>query len=143
MSAIVLKPGAVPLPIGGRIYRGAPATLDPACRRRCWPPADLVAASLRKGEPVYGINTGFGKLATVRSTPAISRRCSATSCCRMRPAWGSRPRRDRAADDGAEACESGTGRLRRTVETLELLEAMLDARCAPGRAVAGVCRRVR
>ena len=28
--------------------------------------ADLVAAIVAKGEPVYGINTGFGKLASVR-----------------------------------------------------------------------------
>ena len=53
------------------------------------------AASSRKGEPVYGINTGFGKLASVRIDGRRPRaRCSATSCCRMPPASASRcPRR--------------------------------------------------
>src|SRR5690606_7864946 len=32
--------------------------------------ADAVAAIVDRGEPVYGINTGFGKLATVRIAPA-------------------------------------------------------------------------
>ena len=63
---MILTPGAVPLAAWRDIYRGADATLDPAC----WPAiarsADTVAAIVAKGEPIYGINTGFGKLASVR-----------------------------------------------------------------------------
>ena len=66
MSAIVLKPGETPLADWRAIYRGAPVTLDPACRPRVEAAAKAVAAIVEKGEPVYGINTGFGKLATVR-----------------------------------------------------------------------------
>ena len=66
MSAVVLKPGAVPFADWLRIYRGAQVALDPGCRPGVAAAADLVAAIVAKGEPVYGINTGFGKLATVR-----------------------------------------------------------------------------
>ena len=66
MAAMILKPGAVPLSTWRDIHRGAAATLDPAC----WPgvarSAETVAAIVALGEPVYGINTGFGKLASVR-----------------------------------------------------------------------------
>ncbi len=66
MSAIVLKPGAVPLADWRSIHGGAGVTLDPGCRMGVAAAADLVAAIVAKGDPVYGINTGFGKLATVR-----------------------------------------------------------------------------
>jgi histidine ammonia-lyase len=66
VTEIVLKPGAVPLADWKAIYRGAAATLDPACRSAVQASADLVARIVAKGEPVYGINTGFGKLSTVR-----------------------------------------------------------------------------
>ncbi|GAB4067914.1 histidine ammonia-lyase [Ancylobacter sonchi] len=66
MSEIVLKPGAVPLAEWRAIYRGASARLDAACLPAVERSAKAVADILAKGEPVYGINTGFGKLATVR-----------------------------------------------------------------------------
>ena len=67
MSAIVLKPGAVPLhDLADASIGATPSRLDPACRQGVSAAADLVAAIVAKGEPVYGINTGFGKLATVR-----------------------------------------------------------------------------
>jgi histidine ammonia-lyase len=63
---IVLKPGAVSLAEWAAIYRGAPLTLDPASGPLIERAAATVAAIVAKGEPVYGINTGFGKLASVR-----------------------------------------------------------------------------
>ncbi len=66
MSGIMLKPGAVPLAEWRAVYRGAPVTLDPACAPAIARAAATVAAIVAKGEPVYGINTGFGKLASVR-----------------------------------------------------------------------------
>jgi histidine ammonia-lyase len=70
MSAIVVTPGAVSLGDWRAIYRGAALSLDRGCRPAVARAADLVAAIVAKGEPVYGINTGFGKLATVRIAPA-------------------------------------------------------------------------
>jgi histidine ammonia-lyase len=66
MTEIVLEPGEVSLGAWKSIYRGAPVRLDAAA----WAPVEASAAAigriLAKHEPVYGINTGFGKLASVR-----------------------------------------------------------------------------
>src|SRR5262249_34380891 len=48
------------------IYFGAAAALDPASRTAVAAGAKTIDAIVAKGEPVYGINTGFGKLASVR-----------------------------------------------------------------------------
>ncbi len=66
MTEIVLTPGAVKLADWRRIYRGASCRLDPGSAPVIAASAHAVARILAKGEPVYGINTGFGKLASVR-----------------------------------------------------------------------------
>ena len=66
MTNIVLAPGEVPLRDWRAIYRGAAVKLDPACREKIAASARTVARIVEKGDPVYGINTGFGKLASVR-----------------------------------------------------------------------------
>ena len=63
---IVLNPGAVPLSDWRALYRGAPVVLDPACAPAVAEAAAAVERILAHGEPVYGINTGFGRLASVR-----------------------------------------------------------------------------
>jgi histidine ammonia-lyase len=67
---IVLTPGAVDLAGWRAIYRGAPAALDPACQTLVARAAEAVAAIVARGAPVYGVNTGFGKLASIRIAPA-------------------------------------------------------------------------
>ncbi|MCA0356056.1 MAG: histidine ammonia-lyase [Proteobacteria bacterium] len=66
VTELVLNPGAVSLSEWKAIYRGASARLA----ETAWPviaeSAAAVQRILAKGEPVYGINTGFGKLASVR-----------------------------------------------------------------------------
>lgn len=66
MKTILLSPGAVPLVAWREIYKGASAAIDPAAYPVIEASAKAVAAILAKGAPVYGINTGFGKLANVR-----------------------------------------------------------------------------
>lgn len=66
MTEILLKPGEVPLADWRRIHEGASLRLDPACHGAIERSAAAVHAILARGEPVYGINTGFGKLAMVR-----------------------------------------------------------------------------
>ncbi len=61
-----LKAGNVALSTWAEIYRGASAALDPSCRDRIAASAASVARIVERGEPVYGINTGFGKLANIR-----------------------------------------------------------------------------
>ena len=63
---MLLTPGAVPYADWRAIYRGEAVELDPACRPVIAESAAAVARILARGEPVYGINTGFGKLASVR-----------------------------------------------------------------------------
>ncbi|RAI28273.1 histidine ammonia-lyase [Rhodoplanes elegans] len=63
---ILIRPGAVTLSEWRAIYRGAAIALDPATRPAIAAGAAAVGRILARGEPVYGINTGFGKLASVR-----------------------------------------------------------------------------
>jgi histidine ammonia-lyase len=66
VTDMLLKPGAVTLAGWLAIYRGAIPRLDAACRPGIAAAAAAVARIVAKGAPVYGINTGFGKLASVR-----------------------------------------------------------------------------
>ncbi|MBS7670947.1 histidine ammonia-lyase [Croceicoccus gelatinilyticus] len=66
MTDLTLQPGAVTLSQWRAIYRGGRPTLDPACMDAVRESAASVERILARGEPVYGINTGFGKLASVR-----------------------------------------------------------------------------
>ena len=63
---ITLNPGAVSLAEWRAIWNGARVRLDPGCAPVIAASAAAVARILAKGAPVYGINTGFGKLASVR-----------------------------------------------------------------------------
>jgi histidine ammonia-lyase len=63
---MLLTPGAVPYSAWQAIYEGAVPVLDPACRPAIAESAAAVGRILARHEPVYGINTGFGKLASVR-----------------------------------------------------------------------------
>ena len=62
----ILQAGNVPLSTWRALYFGAGARLDHGCRAKVEASARTVAAIIAKGAPVYGINTGFGKLASVR-----------------------------------------------------------------------------
>jgi histidine ammonia-lyase len=66
MTNILLEPGAVTLSQWCAIYRGAALRLDTGCLEKVETSAAAVRRILDKGEPVYGINTGFGKLASVK-----------------------------------------------------------------------------
>ncbi len=66
MTDMMLTPGQVALGQWRAIYRGATASLDPASAPGIAASVAAVEAILARHEPVYGINTGFGKLATVK-----------------------------------------------------------------------------
>ncbi len=65
MTDILLTPGEVPLAAWRAVYRGAGVALAPGPDRIA-ASAAAVQAILARGEPVYGINTGFGRLAHIR-----------------------------------------------------------------------------
>ncbi|HEV7255807.1 MAG TPA: histidine ammonia-lyase [Mesorhizobium sp.] len=66
MTGLVLTPGEARLGDWRAVHDGAIPRLDDACRPKVAASADAIARILARGEPVYGINTGFGKLASVR-----------------------------------------------------------------------------
>lgn len=66
MNEIILTPTAVSLSQWEAVYRGATVRLDASCASRITESSAAVRRILAKGDPVYGINTGFGKLANVR-----------------------------------------------------------------------------
>ena len=70
MSTITLTPGAASLDQLRQVYRaGLSAKLDDSARPAVERAAAQVAAAVKGGEPVYGVNTGFGKLASVKIKP--------------------------------------------------------------------------
>ena len=66
MDPITLVPGAAALSDWRAIYRGTGIELDAGCRPGIAASALSVARIVARGNPVYGVNTGFGKLASVR-----------------------------------------------------------------------------
>ncbi|OHD02193.1 MAG: histidine ammonia-lyase [Sphingopyxis sp. RIFCSPHIGHO2_01_FULL_65_24] len=61
-----LNPGSVSFAEWREVYQGGPVRLSPDCRPAIAESAASVERILARGEAVYGINTGFGKLAAVR-----------------------------------------------------------------------------
>jgi histidine ammonia-lyase len=61
-----LRAGEVPLKDWRKIWHGAEIELDLSGAERIKASAEAVDRILARGEPVYGVNTGFGKLASVR-----------------------------------------------------------------------------
>ncbi|MDB5460623.1 MAG: hutH [Caulobacteraceae bacterium] len=69
MTDLILHPGQIDLAAWRSIYRGATFRLPPDVGAIVAKGAAAVEAILARGQPVYGINTGFGKLAQVRIAP--------------------------------------------------------------------------
>ena len=65
-TRVVLEPGKISLASWRAIYRGASVALDPACYPAIDKGAAVVDTIAAQREPIYGINTGFGKLANIR-----------------------------------------------------------------------------
>ncbi|MBY8824576.1 histidine ammonia-lyase [Sphingomonas colocasiae] len=63
---LTLVPGQVPLSDWRAIYRGAALSIDAGAHEAIAASAAAVERILARHEPVYGINTGFGKLASVK-----------------------------------------------------------------------------
>ncbi len=86
MTTITLTPGDTPLATLERLYReSAAARLDPAARTGVDRAAEQVARAAAGDEPVYGVNTGFGKLASIKiaaeDTETLQRNLVLSHCC--------------------------------------------------------------
>jgi histidine ammonia-lyase len=83
---LTLIPGKASLTELCRIYREAPQVqIDPACRARVDAAAAVVKTAAAGKTAVYGINTGFGKLASTRipsaQTSQLQRNLILSHCC--------------------------------------------------------------
>jgi histidine ammonia-lyase len=65
-ETIIIRPGAMRLADWRAVYFGQAAALDAGCRPDVEAAAAAVEALIAGGEAVYGLNTGFGKLAQTR-----------------------------------------------------------------------------
>jgi histidine ammonia-lyase len=89
-AAIVVKPGTVGLDDLARVLDGASVVLDASFWPRVEAAAEIVARAAQAAAPVYGINTGFGKLASKRIPPdqtaLLQRNLIVSHCCGVGPA---------------------------------------------------------
>lgn len=83
---VILRPGSVPLSDLETIYwTGAPARLDAAFDAGIAKAAARIAEIVAGNAPVYGINTGFGKLASIKidssDVATLQRNLILSHCC--------------------------------------------------------------
>ena len=83
---LILQPGSVSLATLEEVYwSGDVVRLDPACDLAISKAAAIVDAVVKGNAPVYGINTGFGKLASIRIDAAdvatLQRNLILSHCC--------------------------------------------------------------
>ncbi len=86
MTPEILIPGQTTLAQLERLYQtGASAALHPAARAPVEQAAARIAAAAASGDAVYGVNTGFGKLASLKiaakDTATLQRNLILSHCC--------------------------------------------------------------
>ncbi|MFC3614998.1 histidine ammonia-lyase [Lutimaribacter marinistellae] len=84
--SVTLTPGTTTLATLEAIWReGGAARLDPSARPAVEAAAQVVTQAAQGDAPVYGVNTGFGKLASVRIAPGdtatLQRNLILSHCC--------------------------------------------------------------
>jgi histidine ammonia-lyase len=129
---ITLEPGAVPLEQWRAIYRGADARLDSACRPAVQRAADTIARIAAGEAAVYGVNTGFGLLASIRIEPAdldtLQRNLVLSHAAGVGDAM---PRLVLRLMMALKLASLGRGASGVRLETIDLLEAMLTQDLLP------------
>jgi histidine ammonia-lyase len=130
---VILRPGSVPLADIESIYRtGVPARLHDDFRPGIARAAARIAEIAGGGDAVYGINTGFGKLASVRIAPddvaTLQRNLILSHCCGIgQPLSADIVRLIMAL----KLISLGRGASGVKPATVELIEAMLDKGVVP------------
>ena len=86
MTTLTLTPGMVTLADLEQIFRdGASVTLDPSCHAGILEAHARIQAAANGTAAVYGVNTGFGKLASVKiaakDTATLQRNLILSHCC--------------------------------------------------------------
>ncbi|WP_170362814.1 histidine ammonia-lyase [Ruegeria arenilitoris] len=91
MTSLILQPGQVSLAQLAEIYWDQTAvSLDSDCKPAVDAAAQRIQAAARGDDPVYGVNTGFGKLASLKiaaqDTSTLQRNLILSHCCGVGPA---------------------------------------------------------
>ncbi|MFZ1468019.1 MAG: histidine ammonia-lyase [Paracoccaceae bacterium] len=133
MTALTLTPGATTLAQLERIYRQElPVTLDRAAKPGILRAAAAIAAAAAGDVPVYGVNTGFGKLASMRIAPedtaTLQRNLILSHCCGVGDAI---PRAHARLVMVLKLLSFGRGASGARWEFVELIEAMLAKGVTP------------
>ena len=133
MTALILTPGQTTLEQLVRIYREELAViLDRTAKPGIERAAAAIKAAAAGDDPVYGVNTGFGKLASMRIAPAdtatLQRNLILSHCCGVGEAI---PRRHARLLMVLKLLSFGRGASGIRWEFVELLEAMLATGVTP------------
>ena len=133
MTALTLIPGQTTLEQLVRIYREElPVTLDRTAKPGIERAAAAIKAAAAGDVPVYGVNTGFGKLASMRIAPedtaTLQRNLILSHCCGVGDAI---PRRHARLLMVLKLLSFGRGASGIRWEFVELLESMLAAGVTP------------
>ena len=128
-----LFPGQTTLAQLERLYRsGAPARLAPAARAGVEAAAARIAAAAAGNAAVYGVNTGFGKLASLKiaakDTATLQRNLILSHCCGVGPAM---PRDIARLMMALKLLSLGRGASGVRWEVVALIEAMLEKGVTP------------
>ncbi len=139
MASIVVSPGRVSLDDLAQVLAGAAVVLEPSFWPRVEAASAIVAEAARSNVPVYGINTGFGKLASKRIPPdqtaLLQRNLIVSHCCGVGPVH---TRTDRASDDRAEDRLAGAWRVGRAPRNHRATAGHAGARRLSAGAAAGI-----
>jgi len=130
---VTLRPGEVPLADLAAIYwQGETVALDRAFDAAIDKGAARVAAVAAGNEPVYGINTGFGKLASIKidaaDTATLQRNLILSHCCGVGSAL---PENVVRLVMALKLISLGRGASGVRLELVRLIEAMLEKRVTP------------
>ena len=134
MTDILLLPGKTKLGDLERFFRDPDLTilLDPEARTDVVISAAIVAKAAAGSDPIYGVNTGFGKLASVRIPPqdtaALQRNLILSHCCGVGEAT---PRNAVALMMALKLLSLGRGASGVRWALIELLEAMINRKVVP------------
>ncbi|MEM7500147.1 MAG: histidine ammonia-lyase [Pseudomonadota bacterium] len=132
-APLTLTPGSVTLAtLETLLVEDRPAVLDPACRPAVEAAAARVAEAAAGDAPVYGVNTGFGKLASIRiptaDTAKLQRNLILSHCAGVGDTLPRGPTRLMMA---LKLASLGRGASGTRWEIVALLEAMLAAGITP------------
>ena len=133
MTPEILLPGQTTLAQLQRLYRDeAPARLDDSARPGIEAAAAQIAAAAAGGAAVYGVNTGFGKLASLKiaakDTATLQRNLILSHCCGVGEAM---PRRVVRLMMALKLLSLGRGASGVRWDVVDLIEWMLFAGVTP------------